>query len=176
MTAFIPSPPFCLVPLPALWYNKAKGGIVMRFKQLVLSILLLFACCLSAAPACASYAVPNGTTVYVTASGTKYHREGCTYLKSSTAISLRTAIARGYEPCSRCRPDIFTGRYESDWDGQSDSRSDSAPAPSKGPVPSAKGDSSAHPVHVFIVVSVILVVSLCSAPWFCIRIRRKSDD
>lgn len=112
----------------------------MRFKQLGLSILLLFAFCLSIAPAYASNTVPNGTTVYITDSGTKYHREGCTYLKSSTAVSLRTAINRGYEPCSRCRPDIYTGRYESDWDGQSGSSSGSAPAPS--PKPSSPPSNS----------------------------------
>lgn len=43
--------------------------------------------------------------VYVTKSGKKYHREGCQYLrKSSQALTLREAVRRGYEPCSRCRP------------------------------------------------------------------------
>lgn len=41
-------------------------------------------------------------TVYVTATGSKYHRAGCSYLKSSRAISLADAIAAGYTPCSRC--------------------------------------------------------------------------
>lgn len=43
-------------------------------------------------------------TVYVTATGSKYHRAGCSYLKSSRAISLSDAIAAGYTPCSRCKP------------------------------------------------------------------------
>lgn len=43
-------------------------------------------------------------TVYVTATGSKYHRAGCGYLKSSRAISLSDAVAAGYTPCSRCKP------------------------------------------------------------------------
>ena len=41
--------------------------------------------------------------VYVTKSGTKYHKEGCTYLKSSKImISLEQAVDAGLEPCSKC--------------------------------------------------------------------------
>ena len=43
--------------------------------------------------------------VYVTKSGKKYHREGCQHLrKSSRPISLKEALEKGYEPCSRCKP------------------------------------------------------------------------
>lgn len=42
------------------------------------------------------------TWVYVTDTGSKYHKAGCSYLKSSNEISLSDAIAWGYEPCSRC--------------------------------------------------------------------------
>jgi endonuclease YncB( thermonuclease family) len=43
--------------------------------------------------------------VYVTKSGKKYHRKDCQYLrKSAIPITLKEAIARGYEPCSRCKP------------------------------------------------------------------------
>lgn len=44
-------------------------------------------------------------TVYVTKTGKKYHREGCQHLqKSSRAITLKEALEKGYEPCSRCKP------------------------------------------------------------------------
>jgi uncharacterized secreted protein with C-terminal beta-propeller domain len=47
----------------------------------------------------------DGDTVYITNSGSKYHREGCRYLsKSSVPISRSEAEARGYEPCSVCKP------------------------------------------------------------------------
>jgi len=47
----------------------------------------------------------NSTIVYVTKSGTKYHREGCQYLsKSSREITLEEAKDKGYEPCSKCNP------------------------------------------------------------------------
>ncbi len=43
--------------------------------------------------------------VYITKTGTKYHRAGCRYLsKSRIPISRKDAIARGYKPCSVCKP------------------------------------------------------------------------
>lgn len=43
--------------------------------------------------------------VYITKTGTKYHRAGCRYLsKSSIPITRQEAIARGYTPCSVCKP------------------------------------------------------------------------
>lgn len=51
------------------------------------------------------YASPQTTeeTVYITTSGSKYHRSGCSYLrKSQIAISLSDAKSRGYTACSRC--------------------------------------------------------------------------
>lgn len=45
------------------------------------------------------------TTVYITATGSKYHRSGCRYLRQSKySISLSNAKAQGYTPCSVCRP------------------------------------------------------------------------
>lgn len=45
----------------------------------------------------------NSEVVYITASGTKYHKNGCSYLsKSMVSISLEKAISGGYGPCSRC--------------------------------------------------------------------------
>jgi hypothetical protein len=47
----------------------------------------------------------SGTTVYITKTGTKYHRGSCQYLsQSKIAISLADAKARGYDPCSVCKP------------------------------------------------------------------------
>ena len=44
-------------------------------------------------------------TVYITKSGTKFHRAGCSSLsKSKIAISYEDAISRGFEPCGRCAP------------------------------------------------------------------------
>jgi len=42
-------------------------------------------------------------TVYVTRTGSKYHRPGCRYLKSSIPMKLSEAKTR-YSPCSVCRP------------------------------------------------------------------------
>lgn len=47
-------------------------------------------------------------TVYITKTGKKYHRASCSYLKqSSIAIDLKDAVARGYTPCSRCKPPVL---------------------------------------------------------------------
>lgn len=47
----------------------------------------------------------QSTTVYVTNTGHKYHREGCKYLaRSQIPISLSQAQSQGYTPCSICDP------------------------------------------------------------------------
>ncbi len=44
-------------------------------------------------------------SVYITASGSCYHRKYCQYLsKSSKEIPLRTALAQHYTACSKCNP------------------------------------------------------------------------
>jgi len=50
-------------------------------------------------------AADGSVTVYITRTGKDYHRDGCAYLSSSkTPISLTEAKARGYTPCSKCKP------------------------------------------------------------------------
>ncbi len=52
-----------------------------------------------------STAYSNSYTVYITNTGNKYHRDGCSYLrKSQKSIDKNSAIAQGYTPCSRCNP------------------------------------------------------------------------
>ena len=47
---------------------------------------------------------PRTQTVYITRTGSKYHRSSCRYLKySKEPISLEKA-KQSYEPCSVCRP------------------------------------------------------------------------
>lgn len=41
-------------------------------------------------------------TVYVTDTGSKYHRSDCRYLYSKNEISLSRAKREGYTPCSVC--------------------------------------------------------------------------
>jgi hypothetical protein len=53
---------------------------------------------------------PIDVTVYITATGTKYHKDGCRYLSSSKIpIFLTEACARGYTPCSVCDPPSCPG-------------------------------------------------------------------
>lgn len=46
-------------------------------------------------------------SVYVTASGKKYHKQSCRTIarsKQVTALTVEQARARGYEPCKVCHP------------------------------------------------------------------------
>lgn len=50
-----------------------------------------------------SSSTTKSTTVYITNTGSKYHRYGCQYLRQSCiAISLSSAKAQGYTACSKC--------------------------------------------------------------------------
>lgn len=45
----------------------------------------------------------NSQTVYITKSGKRYHKQGCSCLKKSKKeIDVKTAEKAGYTPCSRC--------------------------------------------------------------------------
>lgn len=58
-----------------------------------------------ATPSSTTTPEPTSITVYVTKTGEKYHRDGCRYLsQSKIQISLKDAKARGYDPCSVCKP------------------------------------------------------------------------
>lgn len=47
----------------------------------------------------------NSETVYITKTGKKYHRDGCSSLsKSKISISLSDAKKKDYEPCKKCNP------------------------------------------------------------------------
>lgn len=84
-----------------------------------------------------AYTVPDDTIVYVTNTGTRYHRENCTHTaKSAHPLTIKSAEEKGYSPCSRCNPHIRTGEYVSDWDGESGGSS-SGSSSSKGTASSA---------------------------------------
>jgi len=52
-----------------------------------------------------AFHVRQEVTVYVTNTGSKYHRVSCGYLsKSKISISKKKVVAAGYGACSRCRP------------------------------------------------------------------------
>lgn len=48
---------------------------------------------------------PQEQIVYITDTGSKFHRDGCRYLsKSKIAITRKNAVSQGYGPCSVCNP------------------------------------------------------------------------
>lgn len=47
----------------------------------------------------------SADTVYLTSSGSCYHREGCSYIAGKSGLTTMTeseAVSAGYSPCSRC--------------------------------------------------------------------------
>lgn len=54
---------------------------------------------------CSSTCEPKGNAVYLSQTGTKYHRANCRTLKKTPIkVSRADARAQGYEPCKVCRP------------------------------------------------------------------------
>lgn len=50
----------------------------------------------------------SNVTVYITASGRKYHEKGCSYLSvSALPVSLKEANSEGYTPCLHCNPPVI---------------------------------------------------------------------
>jgi hypothetical protein len=57
----------------------------------------------------------NDSTVYITETGKKYHRESCKYLNDSKKpISLEDAKKQGYTPCTVCNPPTMQGAGKND--------------------------------------------------------------
>ena len=77
-----------------------------RFLLLLITALLLAAFVTSVVVAqTATKAKPKSDTVYITDTGTKFHRSGCRSLKKSkTAISRSDAVKQGYTACKVCKP------------------------------------------------------------------------
>ena len=74
-------------------------------------IILFFLVSLLLVSPVLAYSVPDDTIVYVTPSGTKYHRKDCSHTTTVTSLTIQAAESRGYTPCSRCDPDVLQGEY-----------------------------------------------------------------
>jgi len=58
--------------------------------------------------AIAAFAAPPNTIVYITKTGTSYHRVNCSTLRQSKIeITLGDAIKKGLTRCSRCNPPVL---------------------------------------------------------------------
>jgi micrococcal nuclease len=78
----------------------------------------------------------SSTTVYVTNSGTKYHRDGCSALsRSKIVVTLEDAVRSGYESCGICRPPSPGGKPGGN--GASSTRGEKAAARPGEAVPAA---------------------------------------
>lgn len=82
--------------------QRIKTAVAITFLTVLLALLVS---CGTEKPEPTYAAHSDSVIVYVTKTGTKYHRDGCRYLaKSQFAITLAEAKEEGYEPCSKCNP------------------------------------------------------------------------
>ena len=82
----------------------------------------------------------ESSIVYITNTGSKYHRDGCQYLRQSQhAITLGSALEEGYSPCSKCNPPILD-ESDSNYD-YSLSSNESHIIESRAPLPGNNFDS-----------------------------------
>ena len=83
-----------------------------RIIAFLLALTLIFAI---AMPVFAETSDNGDTIVYRTRTGECYHRNGCSYLRSSCIeLTLREAVERGLRPCSRCSPPRYNGESTSE--------------------------------------------------------------
>lgn len=72
-----------------------------------IALLLIAALCVGMIGIMGSCEEPksDSDTVYITETGSKFHKWGCQYLgDSAIPISRGEAIEKGYTPCSVCKP------------------------------------------------------------------------
>ena len=89
-------------------YNGVKGYIYTGEAGSGRTCVVYSSSALVALPTTAPSVKANdagATYVYITKTGSKYHRGSCGYLHSSSIkVTLEYAISHGYTPCSRCNP------------------------------------------------------------------------
>jgi hypothetical protein len=71
----------------------------MRQARRIVAILVILL-------AAATFLRAQDTTVYVTKTGAKYHRAGCSSLRSSSIPMAITAAAARYSPCLNCKSPV----------------------------------------------------------------------
>src|ERR1017187_5397446 len=88
--------------------SQSKGVHMRRLIPLILAFLMLgavFAIPPVQQPLPQQQTQTKEQTVYITKTGKKYHTSTCSYLsKSKIPISLKDAKAKGFTPCSVCKP------------------------------------------------------------------------
>lgn len=81
----------------------------MRFRSFLLAASLVLGLCAPLTPVAVVRAAPvvaaetKDCTVYITRTGARYHKQGCSSLRrSSMAVSRSQALKSGLSPCRRC--------------------------------------------------------------------------
>lgn len=132
--------------------------MIRRIAAFLLALLFFSALAL---PAIATPADNGDTIVYVTTTGTKYHRKSCGYLnRSCYEITLREAVKSGYSPCSRCSPPRYNGTIENSSRSSDRSQSSGSRSSSTGSVtssaPKTVKKSNSFPIGIVIMLSVFI--------------------
>lgn len=94
--------------------NNVSNRLIPLFTAGLTALIVSAGLCLSPsvriteppAPSEPALSSPSSQTVYITKTGTKYHRAACYHIsgKPSVSVSLTEAVSLGYDPCKTCRP------------------------------------------------------------------------
>jgi micrococcal nuclease len=94
--------------------KNCRNNRLLALSPLIFAVALLFSCVEKTAGA---EECGDVLQVYVTPSGSRYHRENCSTLSHSSAISavsLAEAAGSGREPCGVCNPPVLPGATSAD--------------------------------------------------------------
>ena len=141
-----------------------KRDVFMKRRKLLKTLGILFVVALCLITVALAYTVPSDTIVYITPTGSKYHREDCSYTTTVRGMTIEQAERKGYGACSRCEPDEKTGVYTSSSSKSSSSSSKSYAAPAPTPTPEPEPEK---PVSIGVVIGRIIAgifVALTSLP------------
>ncbi|MFA5257284.1 MAG: hypothetical protein WC360_03975 [Opitutales bacterium] len=76
----------------------------MKLRHAIIAVTLLASTLFAALPINPVPVQTGQDTVWVTASGKKYHRQDCRYAKTATPTTRAEAEAKGLTPCKVCKP------------------------------------------------------------------------
>lgn len=136
-------------------------------------IILIFCVCCALLMPTLAYSVADSTIVYVTPTGTKYHRANCSYTGTVTSMTIEEAENSGYGPCSRCHPNRLTGPYSRPEQRSSSGKQKSSSPESHSPQ-SAVNTKSSFPYVLLLVGCIVIPILIYPVYSFftSIRIRR----
>lgn len=133
-----------------------------------ISIILAVILMLSLAAVAYAATAAGDTIVFRTASGSKYHKEGCSSLKGNgIEITLAEAVEKGLEPCTKCNPPTLDPNAPS---GNSGTAAAATAAAATAEAPARGGFlGSLNPIVVFVIGMVVGALAITLVRGFILQ-------